>query len=313
LVLASKCPDPELVKPCDCYNDNGIHCGGNQYINLKETFHRLSQKLDKDNKSFEELTIYNTAITELEDNTFSDITFGEILFLGASKLSTIHSNVFNGTNLKTTSILTESTPLDESIFKSLSQFKNLESLTIFNSNIEQIPSYAFPPENKLKRLNINGPKLKKISDFAFYNLDSLTQLIISGTLDGISLNALNFRKESKESLEVQLDNNLWNASSIAVNALNNFKRPVVLKHRCKWNERQISYLNENVFGPFLNANEGNEIRGFFNYFNPILCPIVLDCNDCRNNWLKNSQKYSGRIHDLRCTDGKPITDHFQNC
>jgi len=269
--------------------------------------------LDNDKKDFRELTIYNTAITELEDNTFSDITFGEILLLQASKLSTIHLNAFNGTNLKTTSILTDATPLDESIFKSLSQFKNLESLTIFNPDIEQIPSYAFPPENKLKRLNINGPKLRKISDFAFYNLDSLTELIISGSIEELALNAFNFRKESKESLEIQLDSTLFNGSRIEVNALNNFKRPVVLKQRCRWNEHEISYLNENVFGHFLDANEGNEIRG---YFNPrVQCPIMPDCNDCRNNWLKNSQKYSNRIHDLRCSDGKPLADesHFHNC
>jgi len=77
ITIYSICPNPELLNPCKCIN-NQISCGGDQHINLKHMFKRLSQQLDDQNKHFNRFFLNNTAISELEENTFYEITFDNI-------------------------------------------------------------------------------------------------------------------------------------------------------------------------------------------------------------------------------------------
>jgi hypothetical protein len=67
------CPKPEVLKPCWCeFSD--ILCAGNHTLDLKQIFKNISQSLAENEKHFRLFNLNNTAITELEENTFSDIT-----------------------------------------------------------------------------------------------------------------------------------------------------------------------------------------------------------------------------------------------
>ena len=103
------CPDISLLKPCSCKDDN-ISCGGNEDIDLVKIFQTLSKKLTKDEKHFKEFYLNNTFITELKENTFSDITFKTITIIFCSNLNTINTNAFNTTDSVTNQLMIRFNP-----------------------------------------------------------------------------------------------------------------------------------------------------------------------------------------------------------
>jgi hypothetical protein len=64
-------------------------------------FSKICQILTENEKHFKQFYLNNTAITELEENTFLEITFNEILIKNAKNLKSINSDAFNSTNLVT--------------------------------------------------------------------------------------------------------------------------------------------------------------------------------------------------------------------
>ena len=65
-------------------------------------FQKLGNNLNKSQKHFKGFgLIQNDFITELKENTFSDITFDAIVFNICGNLKTIHRNAFTTTNLIT--------------------------------------------------------------------------------------------------------------------------------------------------------------------------------------------------------------------
>src|ERR1700761_6774086 len=108
-MTSSVCPDSNLLKPCSCIDDS-INCGGNGDIDLVKVFQTLEKNLTKIEKHFKKFVFYNTFITELKENTFSDITFDMIQIIGCDNLKTIHKNTFNTTDSVTTHINIEFNP-----------------------------------------------------------------------------------------------------------------------------------------------------------------------------------------------------------
>jgi hypothetical protein len=77
------CPAPEILKPCKC-DAKGISCGGNDFINLKNIFKSIDQKLNESEKHFKKFYLNNSAIAEIDENTLYDITFDEIQIINAT-------------------------------------------------------------------------------------------------------------------------------------------------------------------------------------------------------------------------------------
>ncbi len=100
--------------------------------------------------------------------------------------------------------------------------------------INEIPSYSLKPLNgnqsKLKIFEIYFSQVRKLDKYAFYNLDSLTHLTITrGPIDCIHNNAFEFKQESKDLINIYLDNNHnLNGSSFAISTFQNFRRPAVI-------------------------------------------------------------------------------------
>jgi hypothetical protein len=310
----SECPKPELLKPCNCDNEV-ILCGGNQYYNLKHLFESLSNELTDDKKHFKRFYFNNTAITELKENTFYDLTFDEIYFESASNLTTINTHTFTATNLVTKRFETQYTPIanplpDSDIFKILSFMIKIEYIRLDNTKITEIPSYAFRPllgyQNNLRYLYIRSRTggIQKVANYVFYDLNSMLELSLDqNMIDFIPSNAFHFRKESKINLNLYLSANHLNGSSFESNAFNNIKRPTILNLE---DNPKISYLDQKIFSTFLNSDPNNQIS---------VTHIKLDCNDCRSYWITKEPGYLHRILNIECTNGKLFTDlsNFANC
>ncbi len=108
--------------------------------------------------------------------------------------------------------------------------RNLNYVRIVTTNIIEVPQHAFRPLNghldKLKYTEIWSPRFQKLGNYAFYNLDSLSEVrFVHNSLDSIPSNAFHFPKESKENIDIYVDHTLLNASDIDFNAFSNIRRP----------------------------------------------------------------------------------------
>ncbi len=315
------CPAPELLKPCIC-NATGISCAGNEVFNLKHIFEAMDQKLNKSEKHFKQFQLSNTAIAQLEENTFYEITFDEIYIYNATKLKLINTNAFNATNLVTKYFRINcdanhcnpsySTPLINSppnydIFNALSSMINLREISLFRTNITEIPSNAFREingiQNNLSRIIFDKSPISKIGNSPFYDLNNLEILSFDSTpIESIPKTVFNFRNDSEKKLSLELSDSNLNGSSFEIGSFNNLKRPTEINF---WND-PIKYLDQHVFQPFIEMNVENRI---------VLSPYYFDCDDCRSYWLKKDPKYNNRTYLEICSNGKKFTDatNFAKC
>lgn len=311
----SECPKPEIINPCVC-KDEIIYCGGNESINLKIIFNHLSQESTDEKKHFKQFHLNNTAITELQEIAFSDITFDEIVIENATNLTLINTNALTETNLITKTVDIQNTPIINSppnhdIYHVLSLLKNIEYINIVGTQITEIPSYAFKPLNgyqyKLKTAAIWLSPITKLGEYAYYYLDSVNHITVSRSLiDYIPSHAFELRQESKEKIDIFLDNNhKLNGSSFGTDAFLNIRRPAIIHLWMDSPVDELKFLDEKVFYPFLSAS-ANSLE---------LSNNTIDCNDCRNYWLNKDLKLTQRIRELNCTNGKSFTDNsnFQKC
>jgi hypothetical protein len=73
-----------------------MNCDRNENIDLKQVFIKLSINLE--NKNFGTFSLNNTAVIEIPENGFGNITFQSIEVKDAYNLSLIHKNAFNNSN-----------------------------------------------------------------------------------------------------------------------------------------------------------------------------------------------------------------------
>ena len=305
------CPDSNLLKPCNCFDDY-INCGGNEDIDLVKIFETLGKKLPKTGKHFHNFYLNNTFITELKENTFSDITFTEIFIKGCSKLKTIHKNAFNTTDQVTTELHFDLNPAltspDNTIFEVLNKFARAEFITMNDNNITEIPTKAFKnKQDHLTYLYIKGKSIQKLGNNAFSGLKGLFFLSLESTsIELIPENAFEFNEESNKTLLVDLTKcKFLNSTGFSVNSLIKFKRPAeIILDMPK--DSAIQYLNQKIFEPFLLSKVDNKIHIGTGSFN---------CDDCRNYWLKRNPNLLKQLVDTRCTNGRTISDsvNFKNC
>jgi hypothetical protein len=136
----------------------------------------------------------------------------------------------------------------------------------------------------------------------------LNFLSLCGTkIDSIPKNAFNFEKESKETLRLDLQLTKLNGTGFQLGSLENLKRPTDIY---LGDNPKLTYLDEQIFRPFLEANDQNVIR--IDTFHV----LYFDCKDCRSYWLKKGSKYYNRTNLWICSNGyKSLYDNtsFAQC
>ncbi len=275
--------------------------------------------MNKSEKHFKQFYLNNTAITELEENTFFEITFDEIYIFNATKLKLINKSAFNGTNSVTKKFivnyaLDHKTALNDSppthdIFYMLSSLINLERICLYSTNISKIPSHAFRlvngTQNKLSFIEFAFSPIVEIGDNSFSSLNNLSHLSFDYTnIQTIPKTAFSFDKDSNISMDLFFQETKLNSTSFAIGSLDNLKRPTNIYLGFNPN---LTYLDQHVFQPFLESNAGNKVI--------FQTGEHFDCNDCRSYWLKKESKYNNRTDLKICSNKKNYTDvnNFAKC
>lgn len=308
--LLAECPKPDLFNPCLCIR-NGIYCGGNNEIDLIKVFTNLNKTLTKNQKFFSRFHLNNTFITELRANTTLDLTFDDITIEQAKNLTHIDADAFGATTKVTTSLRIFYNPKLEnhtSLFGAVKKFTNIVVLSLDFNNITEIPSNALSQHNLLEDVTLRGPSIRKIGDKPFQYLRILNTLEMTQTnIDYIPENAFYFINKNNGNLVfIFNDNNRIDSRSFAENSLINFKRNVNFYYLSKTKEKDLQYLDERVFLPFLLSNSGSLLNVLGHRF---------DCNDCRSFWLVKNPTLKHRVNYFVCSDNKTFSDksHFNNC
>ncbi len=298
-----KCPSPKLLYPCICGLDN-INCSGNETLDLKLIFQNMSLNLNDSDKHFDSFFLGNTAIMELEDNTFHDITFKTIVINQTKSLKRIASNAFSSYNTFTLEsvYLNGYSQLGEQyvneLFTALSSLINLKNIWIMSSIIS-IPSHAFSLINGLQK-NLSVLEfircrncdyqltIKSIGNFAFYYLGGLERIDLrSLEINHISAHAFDFWDSSENVLSIDLTGNKLNDTTIEIGTFTNAKRPLEIK----LDNNQFTYLDEKIFSNILQIDERNKIYVVGN---------KLEC-DCRMLWIiRKKEFYENKIFNITC-------------
>ena len=268
---------------------------GRLRFNSKEILNFKNLLKDFKHKHFAEVMIQNKDIESIEDNDFGQISFDRVFIGYCPHLKKIHWNAFgmqsdqikqfyariNDSNLLP-SLISE-TNSDYDLIKLINSLVNCEVIWInsFDKELEPIKLH------KLKKIVISGCnssyKIESICSYAFYECDKIEEINLGwNDINFINVNTFLFRNQNDQTLDIVLKANKLNESSFALNSLCNFKRPTKLNLDCN----KVKYLNENIFKPFFDANELNEIEIDDRYF---------DVNNKENQWNQCNEKYHQKI------------------
>jgi hypothetical protein len=203
--------------------------------------------------------------------------------------------------------LTNSPP-NYDLFHMLSSMINLEKVELYYTSITAIPSHAFQPvngiQNNLTFVNFFSSLIEETGNNSFYHLNNLEYLsFFVNNLRSISKTAFNFKNNSNKKMRLHLEENNLNDTSFEIGSLINLKRPTEIS--LGFNP-SLTYLDQDIFQPFLDSNIGNKLLIQYTHFN---------CDDCRSYWLRNNHKYSNRTDLTLCSNGKNYTDssNFAKC
>ena len=227
---------------------------GEHDIDLKIVTNKLIQKKES---NFFALIISSSKTELIEALTFNGFIFNNIIFTkDASNLKHVDLHAFgNGsTSIQGLTIGNELCN-NVSITDFSNRFINLEEIEITSPN--QIKGqFKLPNLKMIQIIGSNSTKLKSIGNNPFYYCDKLKDLSLSDNqIEDVTENSFCFENKSKKNLALTLERNKLNSSSFKKASLINFNRPVTLNLK----ENQITYLYEEVFKPFFDANGQNQI------------------------------------------------------
>ena len=305
--VTSECPSSsQLIKPCTC-NSNRIACDGEFEYSLRGVFDKLSRHSSDDSQQFDEFLFNNTEITELDPELFGPIKFKQVRIVDALSLRRIAPNAFspNADSIESFIVQGESLLGDDStasdLFDALNSLVGAKKIWMNRNKLRSIPTVAFGkrPETdfQLEELNFNkfsskNGNIRRIGNFAFYYLNSLQYLYLSHQkISHLSSNAFDFERSSNSTLYIYLGNNKLNNTSFERGIFLGSKRPVYLE--LYWNP-DLTFLDENVFAPFLQAHPANRISL---QDNPLQC-------DCNSYWMvRDKEMYKGQLLNVMCKIG----------
>ena len=315
--LWSVCPKTDSIKPCVCDEDReSIACDGTQVTTevLDKVFQTLSKNLNQTERHLKSFHLKNSSITELKDNTFKDITFEEAFIGFNANLKTISRNAFNGSETSMLYLLINYNPglssPDNSIFKIFNEFQKIQNIELLFNNITEIPSNAFNELDHLIEVHLGGESIKKIGANVFSKLHGVAQVGFEQVNFSIPNNAFQFTNKSDDHLLISFSDSPGLSNSVFTEkSLLKINRPSTIRFG-SWSgskpSKQMTFLNEKVFLPFLLDNDKNAID---------MNGVDFDCNDCRNYWLKKNTKALSKVIMIKCSNKKAFNDaaNFKNC
>ncbi|CAF1549655.1 unnamed protein product [Rotaria sp. Silwood1] len=334
-LIYSECPPNSIIEPCSCvltipshtyllYNDfepetiyiekKSIVCEHiyNLSFDIQKIFFNLNSYLNNNETNFDNFLLYNTSIQYIPKDVFYNITFKSLMFQDNILLTIIDEYAFYNSKDYIEVFETLNTNLSDSntIFSILRQFQNLRRISMHNDRLTNIPDYAFNHTNLiniwfgLENRRTNQP-IKSIGQYAFYNVPNLRFLrIFSPYL--IQINKYSFaqhiRLSSNTTLGIYIGGQLLNSTSFPLTSLSRFRNRRIYLRLYFTN---ITYLDENIFQPFLEINP-------FSIIDMHSSNIHFQC-DCQSAWIqhdysRNVDELENRVYGYKCW-----SYDFSNC
>ena len=177
---------------------------------------------------------------------------------------------------------------------------NLHTITMNISGISEIKEKYLNSAN-LKTFTQHS--LKKINNNAYYFLQDLETIQISGSFNHIPKNAFVI-KDNSIKLMIEIYDTQINGSSFEQGVFSNLEKDVNLRFK---NNVHFKYLEESIFRDLLDNYQYTTIN---------LQGNPLNCSDCKNAWILVC-KYKNHLIHTYCEDRKDTTKpsfkDFDNC
>ena len=337
--ITSECPPDIIIKPCLCIDARSSHIYPSEIVGRQQrsivcehihnssfdlqsvfmklnSFNDLISDDDENCTHFNRFRLYNTTFISLPENVFFNITFQSLIFEDNLQLTTIDRNAFTSFKDHVESFETLNSNLSDSetIFFIIKQFSNLRRLSLQNDRLTFIPNYAFN-HTYLSHIyfGLEYPRqiqpIESIGDYAFYNLPNLYFLrIFSPMLKKINKYAFAQRKRyhSKEMLELYLGGEMLNSTSFQSTCFTRFRSRFVF---LRFYYTSITYLDEQIFQPFLESNPSSLID--INSSN-----TLFKCT-CQSAWIqldyfKELSQLENRVYGYQCWENDFTTNCTRN-
>ena len=328
--IRSSCPSSSIIEPCSCvksiysrvnstyrYREHLFNETQGQSIvcehlpssfPLRLVFLRLTSYVQSTNDInatiYDTFLLYNTSITDLVENLFTTITFRRLIFDYNPLLSTIDEKALTSTAKYIESIESHHCNLSNP-FPMFRQLPNLTYIYFQDNNIRSIPTRAFN-HSFLRRIwfgfEYSYPQdpIETIGDYAFYDLPQLYSIrLFSSKLSQISKYAFAQRRKSFEDdslFELHLGGPLLHSKSFPLTSLTRFRhRQVYLRLY----QTSFTYLDENVFQPFLETNgySSVDLNGE-NHLFKCYCESMWIQRDYFQSW----DQMDNRVYGYPCWD-----------
>jgi hypothetical protein len=318
ILMPSKCPDKQELKPCTCdsnYDDFDISCKEIENFDvIKNVFQRISRNKSVVNSLYDTFHLFDNQIEEIDEEALGNVTFKQIT-IECVKLERIHFRAFES-SFKTATALhilnsknfQAEQPSPYSLLDMVNSFEKLDVLHL-EPEIEELDGHDLG--RNLSRVSVVNLHVNSLKGSPFYLFNNLHNIFLhSNKLNYIPASTFKFVNITNKynRMFIYLHSNQLNGSSFQVGTFENVKIPMQIGFDVETHNR-ISYLEEKVFWPFFQVNAQNKLD---------LKGIDLDCNDCRSRWLIEKQNtLKGRIYSPYC--GKETSknfwekDSFKNC
>ena len=340
-IVYATCPPPDLLYPCECFDDSSILCSDSPNGTLI-TSNLLSSKFKAINKHINQdmghsLTFHSIMIPEtsslgyISENVFSNISFQRIKFETNQALSingfhknaflsskhTLKDLTFVGPFLTNYSVPVKNIQMTgNTLFESIQDLKILSSFTVsYSHEVSSIPITSFLKiPTSLKQINLNDNKIRSIDRLNQWvtRESNLSEINLSfNRITRINLSSFRINGSNVTScLPLKVDlwfNDLTESSFIAINETSDKRKRksafMIRPVLLELNFNHLKTIPESSFMPFMMDNIKNVavFRG-----NPIEC-------DCRLNWLLHNKKLlQHRMKEIICDSNGGIIKSLFN-
>jgi hypothetical protein len=255
-VLEGKCPSRDYSWCLQIDGFDNIILDGNRFANVKHSFRQISALFNAtESKDFDQfMLINNQAVKQLDENTFSDFKFKNIVIKNCTKLERIDQEAFNGTKELVTKVYIDLISISdnnkEEFFEALNSLTNLQELGLFNHSIRTIPPLSFR-QLFLTKLEIDGP-LDNLNNNVFFKLDSLRILKLYDSIKYIHKHSFSFELATDKTLDIYFDIKF---DLIESGTFAHIRRPITLNLFLN----KLRSFDETIFEPLLISDTKHDL------------------------------------------------------
>ncbi|CAG2168902.1 unnamed protein product [Oppiella nova] len=269
---------------------------------LQALFSKLSTSLKGNTRNIYGFVLMDSNITRLSTGAFYGIAFQEIHIKDCPLLTTVDRDVFAAiapfVNKLHISNVNFSDATGDEHWYALSSLPNLVALDMVNV-FREIPAHAFQTVGNSTQWRLrwfthaghesiaaSGARIHSVGSYAFEVLPNIEVINLQNNLiTRIDKYAFANQSPTTRRLTIRLARNRLHSQSFAIGSFAGSRRPVRLELGQPFIgcNRELLYLNESVFSPFLDR-EGNQLDMGCAFAMQCECQTMKWLYDCPHHW-----------------------------